>query len=401
MALFETTFPPYVPFGSRTLSLRSPQMTGTDVAVLQAVYDLMLMTMNPPLGPMGSPIPITGRFDAATRQAVRNIQSYFGLSVDGIAGTNTYFVYGQGVGPNTTYGGPVYGSRSLSQGSTGGDVTILQNRLNCFRYASILGGPADGVFGTRTAGAVLAFKADAVSNGDTGLVPNAVVGDGAFDATWLYTFAGGRGIFSGRNGFDVVFVQVLLRNLGIYGGRITGYYDAATIAAVRTFQGFEGIAVDGVVGPVTFYHLGLHNNVPAPNPLGIAWPPSVAAVSTCSSALSPVSSLVSVGYGSATLVTAPGPGYESLNVMIDNVADPSIFGPQFVAYTFTLRDPSTSAVVLKVAMDEISSGVNVWAGSGFVPLATPFPQGTVGIYPSTVTGTLGPLALSGNLASCT
>ncbi|MDA8204834.1 MAG: peptidoglycan-binding domain-containing protein, partial [Thermaerobacter sp.] len=127
MALFDDTFTPYHPFGSRNLSSGA---TGTDVAVLRAVYDLMLEVMNPPKGPMGSPIPITKVYDAAAVQAVKNIQSYFGLSVDGIAGPNTYFVFGQGVGSRTTFGGPVYGSRQLSEGDTGGDVTILQNRLN-------------------------------------------------------------------------------------------------------------------------------------------------------------------------------------------------------------------------------------------------------------------------------
>jgi hypothetical protein len=134
MALFDTTFAPYVPFGSRTLTSGA---TGTDVAVLQAVYNLMVDTMNPPQGPMGSPIPLTGTYDAATAEAVQNIQSYFGIAVDGIADPDTYFLFGQGVGAHTTYGGPVYGSRQLSVASTGGDVTILQNRLNVFRYATV------------------------------------------------------------------------------------------------------------------------------------------------------------------------------------------------------------------------------------------------------------------------
>lgn len=99
MARFEDTFPPYEAFGSRTLSLQSPNLRGTDVAVAQAVYNLMLTAMNPPEGPMGSPITVDGIFGPQTQGAVRNIQSYFGLSTDGIIGPNTYFVYGQGVGP--------------------------------------------------------------------------------------------------------------------------------------------------------------------------------------------------------------------------------------------------------------------------------------------------------------
>lgn len=272
MALFETEYPPYHSFGSRYLRLENPPLRGTDVALVQAIYNLMLDTMNPPLGPMGSPITVTGVFNSATRQAVMNIQSYFGLAVDGVIGPETGFVFGQGTGDHVTYGGPVFDSRDLVQGNSGGDVTILQNRLNCFRYASIVGRPATGTFGAATAAAVLAFKHDAIANGDTGLAPNATVGFGTFDAFFLYTFAGGRGIFTGRNGFDVVFVQVILKGLGYYAGRVDGYYGAVTVNAVKAFQAHEGIGVDGVVGPVTFYHIGLHNSHAAPTPLGIAFP---------------------------------------------------------------------------------------------------------------------------------
>ncbi|CAB1129369.1 protein of unknown function [Candidatus Hydrogenisulfobacillus filiaventi] len=38
--------------------------------------------------------------------------------------------------------------------------------------------------------------------------------------------------------------------------------------AVETFQRQPGIAVDGVAGPVTFYHLGLANHNTAPAPWG-------------------------------------------------------------------------------------------------------------------------------------
>ena len=268
MALFETKFAPYVPFGSRTLRGGSATK-GTDVAVLQTIYNQSLKVMNPPLGPLGTPIPVTGVYDAATVQAVRNVQSFFGISVDGVAGQDTYFLFGQGVGNHVTYGGPRYGSRQLEQGMTGGDVTVLQNRLNLFRYSTALGGPADGVFGPKTATAVLQFKADAIANGDTGLSNNSIVGNGTFDATWIYTYAGGRGIMTGRNGFDVVFIQVLLKKLGFYSGPVQGYYDAATRAAVIAFQKSVGIGADGVVGQQTYHALGQKNLVPAPSPYAV------------------------------------------------------------------------------------------------------------------------------------
>ncbi len=280
MALFENTFPPYVAFGSRTLSLRSPRLTGTDVALVQAVYNVMLKTMKPPQGPMGSAIALDGVFGPATKQATMNIQSYFGLEVDGIIGPDTYFVFGQGVGGQTTYGGPVYGSRQLQRGDQGGDVTIVQNRLNCFRYSTLLKGPADGIFGPDTARAVLAFKYDSEHNGDRGFPDNPIAGFGFYEATWLYTFAGGRAIWGPpdhvqRNGFDVVFIQVLLKNMGLYTGYIDGYYGSATLEAVRRFQTLEGIAVDGIVGPVTFYHIGRNNQQNASSPIALPWPPPV------------------------------------------------------------------------------------------------------------------------------
>ncbi len=280
MALFENTFPPYVAFGSRMLFLRSPQQSGTDVAVIQAVYNVMLKTMKPPQGPIGSRIALDGVFGPETKEAVMNIQSYFGLEVDGVVGAQTYFAFGQGVMGDTTYGGPVYGSRQLSRGDQGGDVTILQNRLNCFRYSTLLKGPGDGVFGPNTERAILAFKHDSEKNGDRGFPNNAIAGFGFYDATWLYTFAGGRAIWGPpdhvqRNGFDVVFIQVFLKNQGLYSGYIDGYYGSKTHAAVHQFQNSEGITADGIVGPVTFYHIGLNNPQNASSPVALSWPPPV------------------------------------------------------------------------------------------------------------------------------
>lgn len=195
--------------------------------------------------------------------------------MDGVVGPQTFFALGQGVRSNTTYGGPVYGSRQLTLGMSGGDVTILQNRLNMFRYGSLIGHPANGVFDAGTQSAVLAFKADAAANGDTGFPDNAIAGYGFYNATWIYTFAGGRAINTGRNGIDVAFLQALLQHLGYYMGPIHGYYDAPTMQAVRSFQSASGIAVDGVVGPQTFYTLGLKNAVAPPEPFPVIWPPSV------------------------------------------------------------------------------------------------------------------------------
>lgn len=267
MALFEGAFSPFVPFGSRMLSGGE---RGTDIAIVQAVYNLMLRAMNPPEGPIGQPAAVTGRYDAPTQDAVRRIQSYFGRPATGVADREIYRIFGQIANPGA--GHPVYGGASLFRGSAGEDVTVLQNRLNCFRYAALIGRPADGRFDAGTAAAVRAFKQDAVANGAAGLSDNSIAGDGFYDASWLYTFAGGRAIASGCSGFDVVFVQVLLARLGLYSGRITGCCGAVTRAAIRAFQRMAGLPADGIAGPATFYRLGLENALPAPNPFASAWP---------------------------------------------------------------------------------------------------------------------------------
>ena len=397
LALFEDTFPPYVPFGSRNLT---GGQVGTDVAVLQTIYNQSLKVMNPPLGPLGQPIPLTGVYDAATIQAVKNVQAFYGLAVDGIAGPATYFAFGQGVGSNVTYGGPAYGSRSLSQGSSGGDVTVLQNRLNLFRYSALIGAPADGVFGAKTAAAVLQFKLDAIANGDTGLANNSTVGSGAFDATWIYTYAGGRGLFSGRNGFDVVFVQNLLKKLGFYGGPVQGYYDAPTQAAVTAFQRANGIAADGTVGPATFFKLGQNNLVPAPQPYTVPPITPVSPQMDCCFPLTPTSSATALARGVFFTHNGPvtGPGSAAVQwIAAALLAPPSSYGSQFTQYGFSLNSPGVFTALTQCTA--LPSGDAVWTAAFESAAAGPLTSAAVTIAPLTAAGAAGPVVLSGS-GSC-
>ncbi|POB11595.1 peptidoglycan-binding protein [Sulfobacillus sp. hq2] len=397
MALFDETFAPYVPFGSRVLSVGA---LGTDVAVLQAVYNVMIQAMNPPQGALGEPIAITGRFDDMTAVAVANIQEYFGLRVDNVVGPQTYWAYGQGVGPYTPYGGPAYGSRELKDGMYGGDVMILHNRLNCFRYASLIGGASD-TFTPRTVEAVAAFKIDAENNGDTGFPPNGIAGFGFYDASWLYAVAGGRSLSLGRKGFDVVFVQVLLQNLGFYGGRITGYFNDEMVVATKHFQEAVHIAADGIIGPVTYFHIGKNNAVAAPSPLSIAWPPAVKPqVSVCSAPLMTVTSDLHP-YGSASLVINELEGFESLDVVANFVPAPQTFGKRFQRYFFTLTNPVTGNLVVTTPMFLTSAKEppQDWAGS-YSPGVSTIPLGVVTVRAGTVDGVLGPAVLSANLHDC-
>ncbi len=391
MALFDDTFAPYVPFGSRNLSQGS---SGTDVAVVQAVYNVMLKTMNPASGPIGSPVTVNGTFDTLTTAAVKAIQTYFGLAVDGVVGPDTFFAFGQGVGANTTYGGPVYGSRQLEPGVSGGDVTILQNRLNCFRYSSVLGGPATGAFNAATAAAVLAFKHDASANGDTGFPDNSIVGFGFYDATWIYTVAGGRAIYTGRNGFDVVFIQVVLKNLGLYTGRITGYYDTPTRSSLQSFQSSHGITADGVIGPTTFYWIGRSNVNAAPVPLSLAWPqPSSAQIRVCCVGLHSATTDLHP-YGDAVHAVNEAEGFESLDVTGHVL--PSLSGTPYSQYSFTLTDPATGRVVATQPLVPLSE--EDWAGT-YSPGVKTIPRGRVDVFPNSSCSS-GPVVLRGDLANC-
>lgn len=260
MAQFEDALP-YHAWGSRYLQLESPDQRGTDVKVFQTLFDAFLAHSAPPEGPLGTPIATDGIFGPETHQAVRQWQEYFGLGVDGVVGPQTGDTLGQFDG---AYGGPRFGSRELdSNASNGGDIVVLQNRLDCYHYATDFG-PADGSYGAGTESAVLHFQSDMNNLGiDPGVPEDGIVRCETFDALWAYTFVGGRGLGAGRNGIDTLWLQRFLKAQGLYAAALDGYFGLGTKAAVEAFQSTVGIVVDGVVGPVTIKHIGLVYNQPA------------------------------------------------------------------------------------------------------------------------------------------
>lgn len=261
MAEFEDALP-YHAWGSRYLQLESPQLRGTDVKVFQTLFNLFLQHSAPPQGPMGTPIVADGILGPKTSHAIHQWQQYFGLPDDGVIGPITGATLGQ---YNGAYGGPRFGSRAIDHfGQVGGDVKVLQNRLNCYRYWSYTGEPADGHFGHKTEEAVEKFQHDLRSSGiDSGLPVDGRVHYETFDALWAYTYVGGRGLYEGRNGIDTLWLQHFLKSQGLYSGTLGGYFGSALRASVRQFQAGVGITQDGVVGPVSMYHIGQKFNKPA------------------------------------------------------------------------------------------------------------------------------------------
>lgn len=260
MAEFEDHLP-YHAWGSRYLELRHPELRGTDVKVFQTLFNQFLQRSAPPDGPLGTAIVEDGYFGPITSRAVREWQSYFGLSSDGVIGPVTGATLGQ---YNPAYGGPRFGSRAIDAvGQRGGDVWVLQNRLDCYRYGSYFGS-ADGDFGTGLSNAIQQFQGDMTTMGnDPGVPVSGGVEYETFDALWAYTYVGGRNLDEQRNGIDTLWLQHFLTRQGLYTGPLDGYFGPGTANGVKKFQASQAIAIDGVVGPVTMKRIGTVFHEPA------------------------------------------------------------------------------------------------------------------------------------------
>ncbi len=137
-------------------------------------------------------------------------------------------------------------------GCTGDAVKTLQEKLNAKGFDS---GNVDGIFGAKTYAAVTAFQKA------NGLGVDGIVGK----LTWgkLYgvspampvetTTVVGRPMVSyGSRGDAVRKLQELLNALGYDCGSVDGIFGSKTKAAVLAFQKANGLAADGIVGPLTW-----------------------------------------------------------------------------------------------------------------------------------------------------
>ena len=65
----------------------------------------------------------------------------------------------------------------------------------------------------------------------------------------------------GSRGNEVKSIQLSLKNLGFYSGKVDGIFGKATKQAVINFQRQNGLVADGIAGPKTLQALGLTSTI--------------------------------------------------------------------------------------------------------------------------------------------
>lgn len=145
----------------------------------------------------------------------------------------------------------------LQSGSDGNQVMALQEALIELGY---LKGTADGVYGSGTAQAVMAFQrmndypiTGVVDANLQAFLFNGEPKNAEGKKTEVHTLPAIEGLTvkSGDRGILVRTIQSKLKALGYYTGVVNGSYDAATVKAVRTFQKTNGLKQDGICGGET------------------------------------------------------------------------------------------------------------------------------------------------------
>lgn len=222
-----------------------------------------------------------GLFDTDTELAVRNFQSIFNLTEDGVVGKATWYriksIYNAVKGIADLQSEGITSEELqrlfpevLRSGDTGFGVQSLQYYLAVIAYFNdfIPMTSIDGVFGEGTRRAVEAFQTS------EGLTADGVVGRETWNALvarydqilatlpdepgeFAETIYPGRFLSEGQSGGEVLRLQRFINRVAdVYPDvpRVTedGEFGPSTAAAVRAIQTANGITPNGVVGPVTW-----------------------------------------------------------------------------------------------------------------------------------------------------
>ena len=217
-------------------------------------------------------VTVDGIFGKGTAAAVRAFQRRYGLTADGIVGRATWTeLYDQFRSIQSDNGTPnAYPGTALREGSSGQNVRLVQFWLKIARtvYTSLANVTVDGKFGAGTAAAVQRFQRY------FGLTADGVVGRTTWQKLYeVYNDIANRllspslrpgeypGVLrTGSSGTAVRELQFYLYLMSAYESSIPpvsidGKFGADTERAVRAYQRFAGLTVDGVVGRTTWNSL--------------------------------------------------------------------------------------------------------------------------------------------------
>ena len=215
---------------------------------------------------------VDGRYGAATASAVRAFQRRYGLTVDGVVGRETWnAIYNEFRSIQSDNGTPnAYPGTALREGASGQNVRLVQFWLKIAHtvYSRLNDVTVDGRFGAATTAAVKRFQTY------FGLTSDGVVGRTTWNKLYeVYNDIANKLLSSslrpgeypgilrrGSSGTAVRELQFYLYLLSAYESSIPavdidGSFGAATENAVRAYQRFAGLTVDGIVGRATWESL--------------------------------------------------------------------------------------------------------------------------------------------------
>ena len=215
---------------------------------------------------------VDGSYGAATASAVRAFQRRYGLTVDGVVGRETWnAIYNEFRSIQSDNGTPnAYPGTALREGASGQNVRLVQFWLKIAHtvYSRLNDITVDGKFGAATTAAVKRFQTY------FGLTSDGVVGRTTWNKLYeVYNDIANKLLSSslrpgeypgilrrGSSGTAVRELQFYLYLLSAYESSIPavgidGSFGAATENAVRAYQRFAGLTVDGIVGRATWESL--------------------------------------------------------------------------------------------------------------------------------------------------
>lgn len=259
---------PTVPSGSTQITITMPPAVETPAATAQGVLKL---------GSQGDQVrevqrklktlkfydgQADGDFGPATEASVKAFQQQYGLTADGVVGSDTLTRLYSATAtkkPEVT----VTPKGSLKLESTGDDVREVQRKLKNLGFYK---GSVDGDFGEGTETAVKNFQKqygltadgkvgtqtlEALRNARATAKPAYLPATAAPKSTPAPSYDENTYLRKGNSSSDVRKMQERLISLGYLSGNPTGTFDEATEDAVIAFQKRNCSYSDGVAGPLT------------------------------------------------------------------------------------------------------------------------------------------------------